>query len=360
VDIGRDRTGARCLAAAQVKRRLAAALLTATIALAGDPVAELNRRLIAGQAHLKFENPHGYLRSVLDALQVPVESQMLVFSKTSGQAMRIGPHAPRALFFNDAVAVGWVHGGFLELAAQDPQKGMVFYSLDQRAFVQPPRFEQRQDCLHCHSTGTIIQSVVTASDGVPVRHFGVTNTDQRTAFEKLWGGWYVTGEGGRHMGSAVDGQFDAGAYPAAGSDIVTLMVFEHQMQMMNLIAAARERDVTNELVDYMLFVDEAPLPAKVRGAPGFAAKFSAQGPLREFDLEHRLMRYPCSYMIYTAAFDGLPATTKAMIYKRMWRVLSGEESGGKYARLSLADRQAVVGVLMETKAGLPSYFRQIH
>src|ERR1035437_4965082 len=90
---------------------------------------------------------------------------------------------------------------------------------------------------------------------------------------------------------------------SASSDIVALMVFAHQMHMMNLLA---HPDNIDELVDYMLFVDEAPFPGPIRGSSGFAERFAADGPsdhlgrnLRQFELERRLMRYPCSYMIYT-------------------------------------------------------------
>jgi hypothetical protein len=125
-------------------------------------------------------------------------------------------------------------------------------------------------------------------------------------------------------------------------------------------------DKIDELVDYLLFADEWPLSARVEGNSGFTEKFSAEGPndsqgrsLRQFDLEHRLMRYPCSYMIYSAAFDGLPPEAKTAIYKRMWRILSGQEHGGKYAKLSSADRQAVVEILLDTKPELRGYLRPL-
>ena len=126
------------------------------------------------------------------------------------------------------------------------------------------------------------------------------------------------------------------------SDVVALMVFAHQMHMMNLLA---HPDNINELVDYLLFADEPPLPGPIQGSSGFAQKFSGIGPhdhsgrsLREFDLRQRLMRYPCSYMIYTEAFDALPPAAKESVYRRMWQILSGGVTGPRYARLSLADR----------------------
>ena len=80
--------------------------------------------------YLAFEGPRGYLKSVLDALDVPVASQTLVFSETSLQYEHINAANPRALYFNDRLAVGWVRGAdSLELAAQDPQQGSSFIRL---------------------------------------------------------------------------------------------------------------------------------------------------------------------------------------------------------------------------------------
>jgi hypothetical protein len=124
------------------------------------------------------------------------------------------------------------------------------------------------------------------------------------------------------------------------------------------------QEAVNDVVDYLLFVDEAPLSAKIAGSSSFVKKFSAQGPrdskrrsLRELDLVTRLLRYPCSYMIYTEAFDSLPSEAKDAIYRRMWQILSGQEKDARYARLSIGDRGAVVEILRETKQGLPSYFQ---
>jgi hypothetical protein len=130
--------------------------------------------------------------------------------------------------------------------------------------------------------------------------------------------------------------------------------------------ATRLRDAVRDLVDYLLFVDEAPLSGRIEGSSAFADKFSARGPrdhqgrsLRQLDLEHRLMRYPCSYMIYTPAFDALPASLKDATYQRMWQVLSGQEKERRYARLTLANRQAVVEILRDTKKDLPDYFKPL-
>jgi hypothetical protein len=371
-----------------------------------DPVIELQRRLDRGEAVLESDaSPTGYLRSLLDALRVPVESQVLVFSKTSFQASRIGPASPRAIYFNDTVSVGWVRGGpVLELVAQDPRQGAIFYTLEQDA-EGAPRFERNDTCVMCHASdathnvpGMFVGSVYPGLDGTTMYGPAYT-TDHRSPFELRWGGWFVTGthRATRHMGNAVatmptdlaamitpetvhvtslEGRFDQTDYLSHDSDLVALMVLEHQAQMLNLITrvnwearmgdeAPRPLDAAvAQLVDYLLFVDEAPLPGPVAGTTAFAANFALDGPrdgqgrsLRELQLEQRLLKYPCSYLIYSKPFEALPAEVKAAIYDRMWTVLSGEETGERYAVLSEADRTAVVEILRDTKPDLPEYWR---
>ena len=369
-----------------------------------DPLAELNRRIQQGQTRLQFDPANGYLRPLLETLGVPVESQMAVFSKTSFQTNGIGPHNPRSVFFNDSVAVAWLRGAWtVELAAEDPEQGVVFYTLDQQ-LSDKPVFHRRDDCLSCHNSynaagvpGMLVRSVFTARDGTALFQLGSYAADHSSPMEQRWGGWYVTGKSGgaRHMGNilvmdakaeapapqagelaSLDGKIDTGAYLSKYSDIVALMVFEHEVRAINLLtragwearyAAYRKTtpasDASVALADYLLFVDEAPLKGRIEGSSGFDRKFAAGGPLdskgrslRQFDLERRLMRYPCSYMIYSAAFDALPAGTRDAVYQRMWAVLSGKESGERYARLTAADRQAVIEILRETKPGLPKYF----
>lgn len=377
-----------------------------------DSVSNLDRGIREGRMHLDFDFEHGYLLSLLKALHVPVESQILVFSKTSLQGLLTEPRNPRMIFFNDSVIVGLVQGGFPELASHDPRQGLIFYraSRDPVAVGESP-LSRREDCLRCHSVpatldvpGGLMQSVYPAPDGTPLATLGELNTDDRTPIEKRWGGWYVTGTSvsARHMGNAVvtdarqpepvvnsleleslTKELDKSALLSPYSDIAALMVFGHQMHMMNLLTlvgwetrialseraagpalARRLRPVVNEFVDYLLFVEETPLPQPVQGTSGFKAWFEAQGPrdhrgrsLRQLDLADRLTRYPCSYMIYSEAFDALPLEAKRAIYARMWRILSGEERLPRYKRLSLARRKEVVDILRDTKSDLPTYYR---
>ena len=175
-----------------------------------DPVALLNARLESGDVRLQHDDRQGFLTSVLAALDIPIDSQLLVFSKTSFQAPRINPANPRALYFNDTVSVGWVRGGeVLEFAAQDPTQGTIFYTLEQSSST-PPRFTRQASCVQCHTSeatldvpGMFMNSVYPDPKGTPL-YFLLFNTDHRTPFETRWGGWYVTGRhSGRHLGNAV-------------------------------------------------------------------------------------------------------------------------------------------------------------
>jgi hypothetical protein len=373
-----------------------------------DLVSDLNRRVQDGTATVAFDEDTGYLRPVLDALRVPVASQMLVMSKTGVQGLHTGPENPRAIYFNDAVTVGYIRGApLLELAVDDPRQGIVFYTVEQKAQARPV-FERRPACLSCHQVlstlhvpGLVARSVYIAPDGVPIGQFGSYDPDDRSPFRQRWGGWYVTGTHGsmRHMGNAVlanadardtmisdatlnrvslAGAFEPRGYLSMHSDIAALMVFQHQVHMTNLItrvgwearvaaydhrdlSAGPVRDAIAELVDYLLFVDEEPLTAPITGTSGFAEQFSARGPadargrsLRQLDLTRRLLRYPCSYMIYSAAFGALPDEVRAGIYGRMGEVLSGRDTNPKYARLSAADRRDIVDILRETLHDLPA------
>ena len=328
-----------------------------------DEVPYLNQRIQRGQVHLQYERPQGYLRSVLEALDVPVESQLVVFSKTSFQSERISPTNPRSIFFNDSVVVGWVRGGpLLELAAEDPRQGMMFFSMGQNP-AGPPHANRDPNCLPCHVSdesmgvpGTLMRSVYPDTDGKTISALGAFLTDDRSPFTQRWGGWYVTGDTGtlRHMGNAVVKE---------GKNLEPLAGDESQPRGK---AATVVRNASRELADYMLFADEKPLPSKVAGTSGFAEKFSSEGPkdsqgrsLRQFDLQQRLMKYPCSYMIYSSAFDALPDDLKDATYARVWRILSGEERGKRYAALTLEDRRAIVEILRDTKRRLPEYFRAL-
>ena len=129
-------------------------------------------------------------------------------------------------------------------------------------------------------------------------------------------------------------------------------------------ATRRVEAAAEQLVKYMLFGDEAKLTDPIRGTSRFEAEFAKRGPrdsqgrsLRDFDLRTRMFKYPCSYLIYSDGFDALPAAVKDRIYRRLWEVLSGKEESKDYAHLTAADRKAIWAILLDTKPGLPAYWR---
>lgn len=385
-----------------------------------DPLTRLQAKIDRGELRLEYDAAHGYLTSVLAALQVPVSSQTLVFSKTSFQYRRISPKTPRALYFNDDVYVGWVNGGkSLEVIAFDPRQGAIFYILDQRQAAARPVFERAElDCTQCHVAagtrnvpGVLIRSIHPRATGTQAPQTPSFITGHESPLRERFGGWYVTGTHGAptHMGNVVvqdpahperldraaganlrdlSSLVDTAAYLTGHSDIVAQLVQAHQTQLHNLItqtnyqtriALHAERAGTlspeearrkieapaEELVRYLLFANEAPLEAPVAGSSGFAEEFAARGPrdprgrsLRDFDLRTRLFTHPCSYLIYSESFDALPEPAKGFVYRRLLDVLTGRDQSATFARLSAADRRAILEIVVATKPGLPAEWRQ--
>jgi hypothetical protein len=381
-----------------------------------DPVARLDKQLERGQIKLHYDSQHGYLKSVLDALHISVSSQTLVFSKTSFQYPEISPAAPRALYYNDDVYVGQVHAGrFLEFVSFDPVQGAIFYVLDEHR-DKHPRFERSEvDCIQCHvapSTkgipGVMLRSVFTKPDGTANGAARSYVTGQESPIAQRWGGWYVTAKNGTQGGmanvlssdpqhpeqldraagtnlSSLAGHFDTSAYLTNTSDIVALMVLAHQTQMHNWITLTnyqtrialadpketpedlrkRVEAPAEQLVRYLLFTNEVPLQTPIGGTSDFARQFSARGPrdsqgrsLRDFDLQKRIFKYPCSYLIYSEAFDAIPSPAKDYVYRRLFDILSGREQAPEFASLSSQDRRAILEILVATKPGLPEEWKQ--
>ena len=356
-----------------------------------NAITVLDEKVQRGEVELDFHPVNGYLQSVLEVLKIPHESQTLSFAQTSLQAKDISRDNPRAVFFRDDVAVAWIRGAdLLELAVQDPRQGTVFYTVPQTPAARPA-FTRNDKCLACHLSwetrgvpGPFVQTVFPRrSDEEYANGFTV---DHRVPLAERWGGWYVTGarvptsmgnipllqptmpeSGPKRVPatSSLKGVFDAHGYPTAFSDVVALMVLEHQVHATNLITRAGWEyriksplvsTAVEELVDYLLLVDEAPLPHPVKGSSGFTTAFAAPGPrdnsgrsLRDFDLQTRLMRYPLSYMIYSPGFDGLPPEVKSMALTRISDILAGKITHERYAHLTPELRAAIQQILAETR-----------
>lgn len=362
----------------------------------------------------------GYLTALLKGLGIDVDSQMLVFSKTSMQRDRISPRSPRAIYFNDDVYVGYCRNGeVIEIAAADPQLGAVFYTLKQQEEAPPELARQTHSCLQCHGAtqtdnlpGFLVRSLFVAPSGLPILSEGSHRVDHATPIENRWGGWYVSGTHGEqsHLGNFLvrdrdaprpwknaeglnvadlSDRFATNHYPTPHSDIVSLLAFEHQTFVHNLITKAnftarqalyyqaglnralgkpaderlesttrRIENAGEKLVQGLLLCHEAPLHGPVVGTSGFAERFSQLGPrdqqgrsLRDLDLQTRLLKQPCSYLIYSPAFDGLPPIMKDFVARRLQEVLAGQ-GGADYAHLTAADRTAITEILRETKPDL--------
>lgn len=364
----------------------------------------LEPKLADGSVKLRSEADTGYLRSLLAALNVPESSQVLVFSKTSLQRHRIGPATPRAIYFNDDVYVGYCQkGDVMEVAAADPRVGTAFYTVGQKPGAAKV-MRQAESCLLCHASsknrgvpGHVVLSVAPDRDGEPGLTGGFARVDPTTPFADRWGGWYVTGTHGRmtHKGNRIGdadpaagqnvtdlaGRFNVKPYLTPHSDLVALMVLEHQTATHNRLArAALEgrvalyrddagtertiRELGDEIVDFLLFRNEARLTDRVAGTSPFAKEFAKRGPfdskgrsLREFDLQTRLFKYPCSYLVYSDAFQKLPAEIKDYALKRLYAILTGAEGREEFARLTADDRRAIREILADTLPDKPDYWK---
>jgi len=397
-------------------------------AIPHDAINVLKRRLASGRIRLEGDEKQ-IVRGLLSALDVPEESQMLVFSKTSFQKDRIDPAHPRAIYFSDDVYVGWCPGGLVEIAAIDPVLGPVFYSVDPHAGRDALRFERDADCLRCHGgtfirdiPGLLARSVFTDSAGQLVLSLGSELVDSTTPLEKRWGGWFVTARraGPRHRGNLVlrnkeepdskelaaqanlatlDKLVDMRPYLRASSDVTALLVFEHQVFVQNALTKANQQclrmmdyqkrlqtelkqpvtdeptyesvvhvfaSASQEVLDALLSKGEAALPqGGIEGVGGFANAFnptrrsqSSQPSLRELDLEQRLFRYRCSYLIQSATFDRLQPTLRRRVLQRLWHVLTDPPAtDSRYDYLKSAERDTIRQILTTTLRNLPPAWR---
>ena len=377
-----------------------------------DPVAVLARGLESGAVTLDREGPSAYLAAILRELRIPVSSQMLVFSKTSLLARFIWPETPRAIYFNDRVYVAWTPGvDALEISAQDPELGPVFYNLEPDGGDGPRIRRQTGLCLQCHDSYSL------TGGGVPRHIMGSGPTDENgqlashelwritadtTPIRERWGGWYVTGTHGDqlHMGNVALGRrgdsltaggnltdlgelIDLTPYLGAHSDIVALLVAEHQTTVQNLITLVGYRVRTRlhadqqaglppgemsprttrlveglgeSLVRALFFVATPRFEDPIEGTSTFAVDFTAGGrrdaqgrSLRDLDLRTRLFRQPLSYLIHSPEYDALPAQARAYVDGRILSILRGEEGGRDFAHLSAGDREAILAILRDTK-----------
>lgn len=389
--------------------------------VATDRMAALAADWKSGKKPLPEGEALEVLRVVLAELGVPIESQALVFSKTSKQISLINPRNPRALYFGDNAYVGYVPGGDIEVVVDDAVLGPVFYMLHLNERGEGDWVRRSNTCLQCHGTsrtelvpGLLIRSVYPDEDGQALLGAGTYLTTHASPLKERWGGWYVTGNHGefRHMGNSLavgrddggaDFDFEAGAnwsslqgrvntskYLQPTSDIVALMVLEHQCKMHNLLtkasleyrrlvylqrainpdtdvlvedgmAARAAKDLAEEILEYMLFCDEVELGDGVEGSGAYVEAFEALGPrtevgdsLRDLRLYGRLFKSRCSYMIYSTAFDTLPEVVRELVLRRLWEVMSGEDESELFSDLGSSEKRRILAIVKATVSRLPS------
>jgi hypothetical protein len=384
-----------------------------------NDIARLQKRLEAGSVTLSTTPQHGYLESILKALDINPDSQALVFSKTSLQIDAISAATPRAIYFNDDTYVAWVQKtGMLEIVTMDADRGPVFYTIA-AADSRPDLEREALRCLTCHDSYSemgggvprfLFESTYEVQHGKLIPDAIARETSDATPLAERWGGWYVTGQdgGALHLGNilpptttspltldkirrgslvSLDSLLDTTPYLRNSSDIVALLVLEHQVTVHNLIIRANFKSrvlVTRLLptgdastlewaqlptpvqarldgllapvVDGLLLRGAAPLPDKVVGGNGYAAWFQGQGPkdsrgrsLRELDLNTRVFRYPLSFLIYSEGFDALPGFVREHLYEKLAQALRATPDG----RTALA-------ILLATKPEFAQQLRTLH
>jgi len=376
---------------------------------ATDPIARLSTAIAGGESRLPDGPENEVLRFFLNLLEIPESSQILVYSKTSAQNYFISPSTPRALFFNENAYVGHVLGGGFEIIIHEPQIGMAFYFIERT----DGKFHIQRDtssCLNCHATrrtesipGLTVRSVPTDENGNLLLNLGSTRTDHRTPIEKRWAGYHVTGGSSLpHLGNRfftaetglteptpsapladLKDRIDVSRYLRGTSDIVSLMVLEHQCLVHNLLtrvsmdyrhAMWRESTIGNnagstapidavmpkirELADAMLFRDEAPMgETGVDGTEEFQRDFTARFPkskdgdsLADFHLGNRIFKNRCSYMIHSQAFNAMPVPVKIAVLREIRERLAGGKGCDWIAE---TERKRILGILAATVPDFP-------
>jgi hypothetical protein len=372
-----------------------------------DRFTRLKEDLESGRIALDRNSEKDFVISLLRALEVPVSSQMLVFSTTSLQLRLITPSNPRALYFNDDTYVGYIPGGRIEVVSLDPELGAIFYIFDIPRGAANIRAERSERCANCHVAadtgfvpGLVMKSVVPGPGGGSLVAYRQEQTGHGIPFEQRFGGWYVTGKHAitEHLGNVIgrltEGKlskrliepgtlFDFARYPTGTSDILSQLLLEHQAGFVNRVVEASYRartalhagqgqldDAQNRELDeqarvvtrYLLFADEVPLPAGgVEGDAAFKADFlrtrrvtSDGASLKDFDLSTRLFRNRCSYMIYSPVCQGLPSEMKQRIYATMKSALDTENPDSDYTYLSTNEKRSIRDILRATLSDLPS------
>ncbi|HEX2749278.1 MAG TPA: hypothetical protein VHM91_14820 [Verrucomicrobiales bacterium] len=375
-----------------------------------DPFTVWLGKVSKGEAQMPAGDEITVMRGLLKEFSVPVSSQMIVYSATSRQAI-ISPYRPRALYFTDELYIGYVPGGRIEVASIDPQAGPVFHIFDfprsERATVRADRSTR---CMECHAgfdnheiPKLVIDSVIVNRQGGALETWRTEKSGHDVPLSERFGGWHLTGAAslgvnhGNTLGQMNQGKltvldnppgrlFSLDRYPLPTSDILPQLMHDHQAGFINLLTEAiyKVRELTTpehgaltpadekeldrhaaDITAYMLFQKEAKLPPSgITGDPGFIRDFrenrkaiAGDHSLKEFDLKTRLMRYRCTYMIYTNYWANLPALVKDRCWQRLKVLLGPDGTSGTAPWLPSVERAAIRKILGGTLEESPKEWK---
>ncbi len=366
-----------------------------------DPFSKLIDDLEAGKVPLDYKDEKAFVTSLLKTLAIPASSQMWVFSTTSLQLSKISPRNPRALYFNDNLYLGYIPGGKIEIISLDPHLGGIFYIFPIPEDGGPPQPERSRRCMNCHANsdtrhvpGLAIKSVIPGPNGGSLNSFRRGQTGHQIPLVQRFGGWHITGGEtlGEHWGNLLGrlsrkglskreiqpGElFDLDRYPVPTSDVLPQLLHEHQAGFVNRVVEAAYKyrsylhegegrlspahtaemeKVTKSLTRYILFADEAPLPAGgIEGDAQYKKDFlsmrktlSSGESLRDFDLQTRLFKHRCSYMVHSTVFQGLPPGYKSQLLQSLARALDTQSPDPEYAYLSDREKKTINKLLATT------------
>jgi hypothetical protein len=377
-----------------------------------DRFAGLLKKLTSGEVKLDTTDDKTFLTSLLKELDIPVTSQVLVFSASSLQSEIINPRNPRALYFNEDTYVGFVPGGKVEVISMDPTMAAIFYIFER---VRPggplPLIARSEKCFNCHAgnatrrvPGLIAESLMPMLSGASLETYRRDEQGHHIPLEQRFGGWHLTG--GHHLGTTHanlmgtprnGGGFDTtpiepgkmwdiGAHLLPTSDILPHLLHEHQLGFENRVfhaayvmrklladgrgslpfsAKPEVEKLADELARYVLFSDEAKLPREgIDGDPNFMRDFvrnkkpaRSGASLKDLDLSNRLFKHRASYMLYTESWQKLPTALKDRVYYKMAEGLRDQNPAPIGAHLPIEERHSIRAILKETLPGLPSWWR---
>ncbi|MEM7697300.1 MAG: hypothetical protein AAF236_02720 [Verrucomicrobiota bacterium] len=371
-----------------------------------DPFTRLIADFESGERELDSRSGKAFVASLLEHLDVPASSQLLVFSRTSLQTRHISGSNPRAMYFNEDVYVGYIPGGEVEIVSLDPELGAIFYMFGVPRGDERLEIERSGRCMNCHAVletrripGLSIRSVIPGSNWGKLVAFRDKEIGHQIPLSERFGGYHVTGDpgfsdhkgnlrgekvGGMIVTEAIEPgtEFEWSSYLTETSDILPHLILEHQAGFMNLVLEATYRARTyqhlgkgeikpehaavldglaEELVRYLLFADEAKFPdGGIRVDPQYRDDFLADRKqasngisLKDLDLETRLFQHRCSYLIYSDVFQATPDLFKERVYGLLGEAISTQEPDPDFAYLPDTEKQAISGILRETLSDLP-------